>query len=387
MSGPRTRTLLVIGVFLTVVVSLWLLQRGSRSRRSAESSLSDPQVVESLGPGGQASGASSPAGSASPALPVEKLPLPPCWDGLLALDEHASLDSLRQALLTALSSDDPLLLEYLQERLTELIGGDAGAALRVVGWATEAGPPLSTSLLAAVKHSDAVQQPQVASKLLGLGEDGKQSLDLRRAALEALETQRALPQDVLGRLKNVAMDEHSDEAAWVATRTIGRVMNDEFQRSGKTGSYMKELLDIGQHSSEAAVRSLALEMPSYGNIPIDKAALGPLASVLSRDPDRQVREMAAFRMGLSRDPGQALPLLSSAFAGERDLCVRWAIFRFAVRAAGAKALPLLDKLSTMEPRLRPDYEDFVAIYARGTVDFARVWLEKPERIQGLDEEP
>ena len=67
--------------------------------------------------------------------------------------------------------------------------------------------------------------------------------------------------------------------------------------------------------------------------------------------------------------------------------MRWAIFRFAVRAAGAKALPLLDKLSTMEPRLRPDYEDFVAIYARGTVDFARVWLEKPERIQCLDEEP
>ena len=57
-----------------------------------------------------------------------------------------------------------------------------------------------------------------------------------------------------------------------------------------------------------------------------------------------------------------------------------------MRAAGEKALPFLDKLSKIDPRLRPDYEDFVAIYARGTVDFARVWLEKPERIQCLDDE-
>jgi len=385
MTSRRTRTLLLLGLLLTV--GIWLWRGGQRPHEKpeavAQSATVDtpPGAARSTGPVPSESGA-----VASPEQPVEKLPIPPCWDGLVELDEHASLATLHEALLSAQSSGDPLLLEYLEERLAEVIGGDAQAALQVFGWARDAGAPLSTHLLAAVKHSAAVQKPEVADKLLLLGADGKQSQELRKAALEALETQRSLPAPMLSKLKSVAMDEHSDEAAWLATRTIGRVMTEEFQRGGSAGSYLKDLLDIGQHSGEAAVRSLALEMPSYGNIPVEKSALVTLAQVLSRDPDRSVREMAAFRMGLSRDPNQALTLLGAAFESERDLCVRWAIFRFAVRAAGPRSLPLLDKLSMTEPRLRPDYEDFRAIYARGVVDFARVWQEKPERMQCLDEE-
>jgi hypothetical protein len=385
MTSRRTRILLLLGLLLTV--GIWLLRRGERPHAKTEAEV--PSAMVDAPTGQVRSTGSAPSGSgavAGPEQPVEKLPIPPCWNGLLDLDEHASLATLREALLSALSSGDPLLLEYLEERLAEVIGGDSQAALQVFGWARESGAPLSTHLLAAVKHSPAVQKPEVADKLLALGADGKQSQELRKAALEALETQRSLPAPMLSRLKSVAMDEHSDEAAWLATRTIGRVMTEEFQRGGAAGSYLKELLDIGQHSGEAAVRSLALEMPSYGNIPVEKSALATLSQVLSRDPDRSVRELAAFRMGLSRDPNQALSLLGAAFEAERDLCVRWAIFRFAVRAAGPKSLPLLDKLSMTEPRLRADYEDFRAIYARGVVDFARVWQEKPERLQCLDEE-
>jgi hypothetical protein len=375
---------LLLGILLGL--GLYALRRTERAHRAEgagpELTAGTPQAAA------HTSATAGAAGSAtsSESRPVEQLPVPPCWEGLFELDEHASLASLKQALIAAVGSGDPLLLSYLEQRLAEVIGGDATSALAVIGWARESGPPLSSHLLAAVKGAAAVQQGAVAEQLAALGADGKQSPELRRAALEALESQRSLGPALLGRLKGVAMDEHSDEAAWTATRTIGRVMTEEAQRGGATASYMKELLDIGQHSSEAGVRSLALEMPSYGNIPVERSALPALGQILSRDPDRAVREMAAFRLGLSRDADQSLSLLSSSFEGERDLCVRWAIFRFAVRAAGAKALPLLDKLSTVEPRLRPDYEDFRAIYARGTTDFARVWLEKPERIHCEDEE-
>ncbi len=371
------------GLVLTLAVGLWLRQHGPQ--RTTAAPRADAVARATQPTSGWASGGAS-AGPEDPAAVVEQLPIPPCWDGLFALDAHPSLGSLRDALHKALRGGDPLLLDYLQERLGEVVGSDAAAALQVVGWATEAGPPLSTHLLAALKTTPAVQQTAVADKLLALGADAKQGLDVRRAALDALETQRTLSPPMLAQLRGVAMDDHADEVAWMATRTLGKIMTDEFQRSGSAGTYLQELLEIGQHSGEPAVRALALEMPSYANIPVDKSALTALGQVLSRDPDRSVREMAAFRLGLSREPEQALTYLSSAFAGERDLCVRWAIFRFAVRAAGAKALPLLDKLSTLEPRLRPDYEDFVAIYARGTVDFARVWLEKKERIQCLDED-
>lgn len=376
------------GLLLGILLGLGLFAL-RRTERAQGTEGTGPELAATTHEGaGHAAAIVGARGSqeSSQSRPVEQLPVPPCWEGLLDLDEHASLASLKQALISAVGSGDPLLLTYLEQRLSEVIGGDAASALAVLGWARESGPPLSNHLLTAIKSTAAVQQGAVAEQLVALGSDGKQSLELRRAALDALESQRSLGPAMLDRLKGVAMDEHSDEAAWAATRTIGRVMTEEAQHGGATSSYMKELLDIGQHSSEAAVRSLALEMPSYGNIPVERSALPALGRILMRDPDRAVREMAAFRLGLSRDADQSLSLLSSSFEGERDLCVRWAIFRFAVRAAGAKALPLLDKLSTVEPRLRPDYEDFRAIYARGTTDFARVWLEKPERIRCEDEE-
>ncbi len=385
MTRQNNKAMWAIGLVSVLLGLLWLRLHGPWRSPSAPLPQSHEASTAQLRGLSGSVGSGPFASGEAPAEAVEKLPMPPCWEGLLALDERPSLLSLRDALRAAISGEDPLLIDYLQERLAEVIGGDPASALTVVGWATESGPPLSSHLLTAVKHTAAVQQKAVADKLLALGADGKQGLDVRRAALDALETQRTLPPDALGQLKSVAMDQDADEVAWMATRTIGKVMTEEFGRGGSVGSYMKELLDIGQHSADTAVRSLALEMPSYANIPVDKSALAQLGQALARDPDRAVREMAAFRLGLSRDPGEALSHLGGAFAGERDLCVRAAIFRFAVRAAGSKALPLLDKLSKIEPRLRPDYEDYAAIYARGTVDFARVWLEKPERIQCLDE--
>lgn len=371
---------LMLLAVLALALGLWLGSRRVRHANPPTPPTTEPNAAALRSSSGSSAGAAherSPAATA----PQEQLPQPPCWADVFQLDETASLESLRQALQAALAANDPLFLQYLEDRLSEVIGGDGSRALTILSWAEAAGPPLSTHLLSALKQAKAVQEPQVADKLVALGSDASLPLDARRAALDALETQHSLPADRLQRLKNIAMDQTSDEAAWVATRTMGRVMTEEFKRSGSSGAYLQELIDIGQHSSEAAVRSLALEMASYADIPVERASFSSLSKILTTDPDRQVREMAAFRLGLSRDPKSAQSALAAAFSGESDLCVRWAIFRFAVRASGAKALPLLDKLSRIEPRLRPDYDDFVAIYGRGVVDFARVWQEKPERIQ------
>ena len=382
-SPTPSQIALIAVVMLAVAIGLWLGRPRPVARQASQTGAEPGTTAESGAGSGPLGSAGAAAGTP---LPEEHVPTPPCWEGLFALDDRPTLLGLKDALLAAMAQQDPLLIDYLQERLAEVIGGDSTSALQVIGWAADAGPPLSGHLFGAVKLASAVQNKAVSDKLLSLGSDVRQSTELRRGALLALETQQTLSPDARGQLHSVALDPRSEEVAWMATRTIGKVMTEEYARTGQAGAYVKDLLDIGQRGGDGPVRSLALEMPSYGNIPMDSAQLGSIAQLLAKDPDRSVREMAAFRLGLSKDPGLALSHLGGAFSAEKDLCVRWAIFRFAVRAAGDKALPLLDKLSKLEPRLRPDYEDFVAIYARGTVDFARVWLEKPERIQCLDDE-
>lgn len=380
--GPpgSTRIALIVVAVLAVALGLWLGRPRSLTRLLPQPGMEAepaPSLVSSGGP------KSAPGSTGGTPLPEEQVPTPPCWEGILAIDQGGSLDDLFAAL--GLAADDPLLREYLQERLAQLVGDNAASALAVIGRAAQAGPPLAGYLLEAVKRAPAAQQAKVADKLLALGTDENASHELRRAALDALDSQHRLPAESIQRLKAVALDEKSDEVGWVAARTLGRVMVEDYQRTGHFTEYWRELLDVGQRSTDAAVRSLALEMPSYGDIPVDSGSIEKLGQILKTDPDRQVREMAAFRLGLSREPERALQVFRDSFGSESDLCVRWAIFRFAVRAAGAKALPLLAQLAAVEPRLRPDYEDFRSLYQSGNVDFVRVWLGKPERIQCLEE--
>jgi hypothetical protein len=89
--------------------------------------------------------------------------------------------------------------------------------------------------------------------------------------------------------------------------------------------------------------------------------------------------MAAFRLAVTEDPQKALEAYRAAFDGEQELCVRWAMLRFAVRAAGAEAMPVVAEFAKKDPRLQQDYEDFKKLYAEGTVDFARIWAGKEER--------
>jgi hypothetical protein len=187
-------------------------------------------------------------------------------------------------------------------------------------------------------------------------------------------------------VKAIALDESLDSVSWVATRTIGRVMKEDYERTGTFAPYWKELMAISEKSDDMAVRLLALEMPSYSNPLIGGDSIERLGKIMRTDRERDVREMAAFRLAVTEEPQKALEAYRTAFPAEQDECVRWAIFRFAVRAAGAQALPLLRQMAAQDPRFVQDYQDFQRLYAEGTTDFARIWLGKQERHECITEE-
>jgi hypothetical protein len=363
---------------LLVAVALLLVGRGSA-----------PGGGPGRATGAAASGASVPALAQPAASPArrrwekDEMPLPGCWPALREFDRLATLEDLHAA-IAAVGASDPLLAGYLTERLSELIGSDPARARQVLAWAANAGGPELEILLSALKSSAAVRDPGVAGALLAMGEDKTASVELRSRALDALETQPSLDERTMGRMKAIAMDENSDAAAWMATRTIGRVMKEEFERTGEYQRYWKQLLSIGRESEETAVQLLALEMPSYSDPVLDGESIDDLARILRSDPDRHVREMAAHRLSVTRPADKVLAVYRQAFPLEQDECVRWAIFRFAVRVAGPGALPILAELAAIDPRFKADQEDFAALYASGTVDFARIWLGKTERHQCLD---
>lgn len=311
--------------------------------------------------------------------------MPGCWPALRDFDRTATLEDLRAA-IAAVAGKDPLLATYLQERLTELIGSDPHRAHTVLAWARSASGPELEVLMAALKGAPAVREPSVAESLLVMGEDATAPIDLRGRALDALETQERFDAATMGRMKAIALDEKSDSAGWMATRTLGRVMTEDFRRTGTFQPYWGELLAIGRESEDTAVQLLALEMPSYGDPILDGTSIDALAELLRSDPDRNVREMAAHRLSVTSVPDRVLAIYRAAFPVEQDECVRWAIFRFAARVAGAGALPLLSEMAAIDPRFAPDRDDFAALYRSGTVDFGRIWLGKAERHQCLSEE-
>lgn len=351
--------------------------------------LSDGQAQGPLAVSGDRASAGSAVGgpSAAPAAhPLEDpLPMPGCWQGLRDFDRGASFADMRVAIGSP-GAGDPLLAAYLRQRLAEMIGGDPQRALSVLAWAKDASGAELGILMGALKDSSAVRDPSVADKLLSMGEDRKGAIELRDAALDALETQHHLEAGALGRMKKVALDPTSDSAAWLAARSIGRIMKTDFERTGSYQPYWKELLSVGQGSEETAVQLLALEMPSYADPILDGESIDALAELLRKDADRSVREMAAHRLSVTKQPDRVLAVYRAAFPLERDECVRWAIFRFAVRVAGAGALPLLADFAAIDPKFVEDKQDFMTLYASGTVDFNRIWLGKVERHQCVLEE-
>jgi len=86
---------------------------------------------------------------------------------------------------------------------------------------------------------------------------------------------------------------------------------------------------------------------------------------------------AAHDLSLAEDKKQALDIYAKAFASEKELCVRWALFRFTARAAGPEALPVMADMAMVDTRFQGVFQEFEKLYASGVVDFGRVWLSLP----------
>jgi HEAT repeat protein len=321
---------------------------------------------------------------ARPASAVDERPLSEprhpsltCYAGYLQRETPHGLEGVRAAIHQALARKDTAALGFLEERLAEVIGQDAPAALRVVEWARTAQEPEMSLYLRAVRETDAVRAPAVVDRLTAMAEThadpGHQA-----NALIALETQQRFEPALLERLTTLAKrDTLATGVALHTVRTLGRVMDNDFQHTGQLEPYMGRLLEVALDSTEADVRALALEMGTYPDARIGDATLRQLAKLQAEDPDPDVREMAARVMSSGRDPRAVLEAFRQSFPREKNECVRWALVRYAVRAAGAGALPLLEDFARQDARFRQDYAEFKSLYDSGLVDFDQVFLGKP----------
>jgi hypothetical protein len=365
LSTPKRVLGAVAATILIAVLALRAMLGGSGT----------PQLTDKTTSGGSHG---APSLMVVPDPAAEEIPGAHCWAGLLDIDRSASIATLRTVLARAVASGDELLATYVGDRLVELVGGDLSRAAELLDWAVTTSGKEAEVVFGALARTAAVQDPAIVQRLLRTGEDRVADEVRRASAIGALETQTRLAPDNLARVAAVALQADAGGAAWTATRTIGRVMKQDFTRTGEYAAYWEQLLDISARTKDPAVRILALEMPAYVDALLGPEQIADLAALLTTAPEREVREMAAFQLGLTNDSQRVLDVFRAAFPRERELCVRWAMIRFAVRAAGPRAMPLLEDLARIDRRFAVDVADFRRIYATGIEDFERVWIDKAE---------
>ncbi|AKQ69562.1 hypothetical protein A176_006474 [Myxococcus hansupus] len=322
---------------------------------------------------------------AGPGAAGEEEPPPPrfeeavCWRELERFDAAVSMENFRAWAAPLLASGDSLVTDYLTERLSELIGNDADRATEVLTWARDAGADEFEVLLAALRRSEAVHHGQVTTRMLAQGMDATLEGGRRAGILSALDTQKRFDPSALDTLKTFAKDPVSGEAGWAATRTIARVMKRDFEGRGNVAPYMDALLAIGTESPDENIRYLALSTPMHATPVLDEQTRAQYAKVLTQEGSPDGREAAAHNLSVSGNRQEVLDLFSEAFGNERDTCVRWALFRFAARASGREALPVMAQMAMADPRFQPLYQIFEQLYASGHHDFVRLWNNLPNQ--------
>jgi hypothetical protein len=360
----------VVGV-AALLAGMALVGRGSEGTAKAESAQTaapkSPRQTSGTDPGGTSASGQEP--HSAPRFEAK-----PCWQDLERFNEAVTIETFREWAAPLLASRDPIIREYLKERLTELIGNDPGRALEVLGWAGEASPRDFKVFTTALKDSEAIHLPQVAARLTDLCLDGNIPLDRRAGLLTVLDTQKKLSPAVIGKLTDFAKDPGSGEAGWAATRTLARVMKADFQQTGNAKPYLDGLLTIGTTSPDEEIRYLAVSMPMDTAPVLDAQSTERYAKILATEGSELGRDAAAHNLSLSQDKAKVLEIFAQSFETEQDVCVRWAVFRFAARAAGKNALPVMANMAIHDPRFQPVYQDFERIYTSGVLDFERVWL-------------
>ncbi len=384
-ASSRRTPLLVTGLGLVAVLAgIGLLARGSGDEAQqggeaaqSSSSASQKQGVSNHGGVGGPSGQNVPGAEAEAA--PKRFESTICWRELDRFNEAVTVDNFREWAAPLLASRDPLVRDYLKERLMELIGNDAAHASKVLGWARDAQGHEFKMLLSALRDSEAAQLPQVAAQLMDAGLDTTLETERRAGILSALDTQPRFEPAALDRLANFARDPASGEAGWAATRTIARVMKKDFKQNGDASPYLSRLLTIGSESPDEQIRYLAQSMPMHAAPVLDEEATERFAKILATEGNENGRDAAAHNLSLSRDKAKVLELFTRTFETDTSVCVRWALFRFSARVAGKDALPVMANMAVIDPRFQKDYHIFEQLYASGTLDFVRVWNSLPDQ--------
>lgn len=370
--------LLAAGAGLAALLAgVALLSRGGSEERPFE-------VVQTHAGSKPKQGASFQGGSSGQAQAAGEQARAPrfdatvCWQDLERFNEGVTLANFREWAAPLLNSGDALVRDYLKGRLTELIGKEPAHALEVLEWARDAQGKSFGVFLMAVRDSDAVQQPQVATRLTDLGLDNSLPAEKRAALLSALDSQKRLAPAALERLANFAKDPVSGEAGWAAARTIGRVMKRESKANGNPAPYLDKLLTVGAESPDEQIRYLAQMMPMHSAPVLDAASTERYSKILVGEGNENGRDVAAHLLSMSEDKQKVLDLFAKTFPTEPSVCVRWALFRFAARTAGKAALPVMANMAATDPRFQPLYQQFEQIYASGTLDWVRLWNSLPD---------
>lgn len=363
-----------IGLLLLVI----LVERWTARGAEADSAAAAAEHAEGPGPRAATVGA-MPTGPGDEGADPERLASQRCFGDLMAFDGMSGFDGVRAALAAGLPSDDPLLGDYLRDLIAERIGESAERALEVLSWAEGAHAADAQLLLEGLARSKGALDLRVASRLVELGARAGLDEQVRAAALDAVRVQPALEPADRTRLAALALDEAVPATAWHATRALGGVMVERERLGGDTGPYWDELARVAAQSDDAAVRALALEAPMHADSILPKEKIATLLALFPNEPHRDVRELAIFQLGLTDSPTDALEAMRQAFDGEYDECVRWAIVRFSVRAAGERSLPLLEHFARIDPAFEQDLADFRELFAAGFQDFEKIWLHKAER--------
>ncbi|MCY1035297.1 hypothetical protein OV207_27875 [Corallococcus sp. BB11-1] len=302
-----------------------------------------------------------------------------CWRDLERFNDQVTVETFRDWAAPLLASRDSVVRNYLKERLTELIGNDAGRAREVLGWARDAPGKEFQVYLSALRDSEAVQQPQVVAQLMAAGLDPKLETGRRAGMLSALDTQKRLEPAALDSLTDFARDPASAEAGWAATRTVARVMKKDFERTGNAAPYLDRLLTIATDSPDEDIRYLAQSTPMHTAPVLDAASTERFSRILTSEGNEDGRDAAAHNLSLSQDKQQVLALFARTFPTEPSVCVRWALFRFSARVAGKDALPVMANMAAIDPRFQEQYRIFEQLYASGVLDFMRVWNSLPNQ--------
>jgi hypothetical protein len=391
-SSSRRTPLLVAGlgaVLLLAGVGLFARSSGKEDSPSEEAAQATAQAGSKHGLS-HSGGSAAPPGQAGTGAPSEergpRFDGTTCWRELERFNAEVTIENFREWSTPLLESRDSNVRDYLKERLTELIGKDAGRAREVLGWAREAKPRAFGVYMMALRDSEAVHLPQVSAQLVDMGLDDALSPNRRAGILSALDTQKRLEPATLDRLANFAKDPASGEAGWAATRSLARVMKRDFQQTGNLTPYMDRLLTIGAESPDEQIRYLGQMMPMHAAPVLDAEATERFAKILATEGNEDGRDAAAHNLSLSQDKQKVLELFARTFETDTSVCVRWAVFRFSARVAGKDALPVMANMALQDPRFQPDYQAFEQLYASGVLDFIRVWnsLPNPDPHHCLD---